>query len=551
MAGKGVALLHRRDETAQLVTRVQALGEAADLCEGRVDDDIVAEARRVVTQTDRRLAVSGAATVVALAGATGSGKSSTFNALTGTELATVGVRRPTTSTALACSFGDDAAEELLDWLAIPRRHALEADPRLTGGLDGLVLLDLPDHDSTEVSHRMEVDRLVQLVDMLVWVVDPQKYADAALHERYLKPLARHVDVMMVVLNQADRLTAVQRDQCLRDLRRLLDSEGLGGAEVLAVSAATGEGMDNFRARLARRVADKKAAARRLAADVGAAAAALADASGSAKLPGLAASSVDTLNGQLAQAAGVPVVVEAVDKAWRLRGGLATGWPVLAWLGKFKPDPLRRLHLDRIGVGGRRKEIDPSGVGRTSLPATTGVQKARVDTALRTLGDAASAGMSRGWADATRRAVRSGEASLADALDRAVAGTDLDLAGHRRWWQAVRVLQWVLVAAVVAGLLWLGSAFVLAYLRLPPLPDVLWWGLPAPTVLTLGGVLAGLLVAAVSRVGVVVGARRRAARARSALRRSIAGVTERLVVEALRAERQRYDDARAAVERARG
>jgi hypothetical protein len=151
MAGKGVALLHRRDETAQLVTRVQALGEAADLCEGRVDDDIVAEARRVVTQTDRRLAVSGAATVVALAGATGSGKSSTFNALTGTELATVGVRRPTTSTALACSFGDDAAEELLDWLAIPRRHALEADPRLTGGLDGLVLLDLPDHDSTEVS----------------------------------------------------------------------------------------------------------------------------------------------------------------------------------------------------------------------------------------------------------------------------------------------------------------------------------------------------------------------------------------------------------------
>ena len=38
---------------------------------------------------------------------------------------------------------------------------------------------------------MEVDRLVQLVDMLVWVVDPQKYADAAIHDRYLKPLAQH------------------------------------------------------------------------------------------------------------------------------------------------------------------------------------------------------------------------------------------------------------------------------------------------------------------------------------------------------------------------
>ena len=46
-------------------------------------------------------------------------------------------------------------------------------------LDGLVLLDLPDHDSTEVAHHLEVDRLVQLADLLVWVLDPQKYADAA------------------------------------------------------------------------------------------------------------------------------------------------------------------------------------------------------------------------------------------------------------------------------------------------------------------------------------------------------------------------------------
>jgi hypothetical protein len=42
MASKAVALLHRRDETAQLVARVHALGEAAELCEGRVDDEFVA-----------------------------------------------------------------------------------------------------------------------------------------------------------------------------------------------------------------------------------------------------------------------------------------------------------------------------------------------------------------------------------------------------------------------------------------------------------------------------------------------------------------------------
>ena len=123
--------------------------------------------------------------------------------------------------------------------AVPRRHSVDAveqrpaEPRL----DGLVLLDLPDHDSTAVAHRLEVDRLVALVDLLVWVVDPQKYADAALHERYLQPLAGHADVMIVVLNQADLLPPDARAACLNDLRRLLAAEGLGPVPVLATSAA--------------------------------------------------------------------------------------------------------------------------------------------------------------------------------------------------------------------------------------------------------------------------------------------------------------------------
>ena len=245
---------------------------------------------------------------------------------------------------------------------------------------------------------------------------------------------------------------------------------------------------------------------------------------------------------------MPVVTEAVGQAWRLRGGLATGWPVLAWVAKFKPDPLRRLHLDRLGAGRKRPEIDPAQVGRTSLPATSGVQKARVDTALRTLADQAAAGLTRGWADAVRRATRSGQDTLPDRVDRAIATTDLDLAGHRRWWQAVRVLQWLLVATVVAGLGWLGAAFVLAYLQLPPLPEVRWWGFPAPTVLVLGGALAGLLVAGLARIGVEVGARRRTARARQVLRTAIATVTGELVVAPVRAEQERYEQARQALER---
>jgi GTP-binding protein EngB required for normal cell division len=551
VTGRSLGLLSRKDVSAHLVDHLRALGEAVELCEGRVDSGALAEARRVVDQADRRLAISGSATVVALAGATGSGKSSIFNALSGTELATVGVRRPTTAHAMASSWGEESAEELLDWLQIPRRHVLTADPALDAALDGLVLLDLPDHDSTELDHRMEVDRLVRLVDEFIWVVDPQKYADAAIHDRYLKPLAQHADVMMIILNQVDKLTSSQREQCLSDLQRLLNSEGLGKVPVMAVSAATGEGIEALRETLARQVAEKQAAARRLAADVSVAAASLSTASGTTKVTPVARPSTDRLTTQVAIAAGVPVVTEAVGKAWRLRGGLATGWPVLAWIAKFKPDPLRRLHLDRLGVGRRHKEIDPAGVGRTSLPATSGVQKARVDTAVRTLADEAAQGLTRGWADAIKQAARSSEDALPDRVDRAIATTDLDLAQHRRWWQLVRVLQWLLVAAVVAGLGWLGVSFLLVYLQLPPLPEVTWWGLPAPTVLLVGGVLAGLLLAGLARIFVEVGARRRTSQARQSLRAAIARVTGELVIDPVKAEQDRYEKARLALERASG
>ena len=551
MVGRGLGLLNRKDVSAHLVDHLRALGEAVELCERRVDSDVLAEAKRVVDQADRRLALSGSATVVALAGATGSGKSSTFNALSGTTLATVGVRRPTTAHAMATSWGDESAEDLLDWLQIPRRHALPTDPDIDTALEGLVLLDLPDHDSTELDHRLEVDRLVQLVDMLIWVVDPQKYADAAIHDRYLKPLAKHADVMMIILNQVDKLTLAQREQCLSDLRRLLDAEGLAKVPVIAASAVTGEGIEALREALAKQVAEKQAAARRLAADVSVVASKLSAASGTTKLTPLGRSSIDQLTRQVAIAAGVPVVTEAVGKAWRLRGGLATGWPVLAWVAKFKPDPLRRLHLDRLGVGRRRKEIDPSQVGRTSLPATSGVQKARVDTAVRALADQASEGLTRGWADEMKRAARSAEDELPDRVDRAIGRTDLDLAQHRRWWQLIRVVQWLLVTTVLVGLGWLTASFVLAYFQLPPLPEVTWWRLPAPTVLAVGGALAGLLLAGLARIGVEVGARRRTAKARQSLHAAIARVTGELVVAPVKTEQARYESARLALERAQG
>ncbi|MFC6345365.1 GTPase, partial [Nocardioides hankookensis] len=212
-------------------------------------------------------------TVVGIAGATGSGKSSTFNALTGLELSAVGVRRPTTSWATACVWGRDGADELLEWLGIPPRHQTTRDSMLDLGrsdqqaeLDGVVLLDLPDHDSTEVAHHLEVDRLVSLADLLVWVVDPQKYADAAIHDRYLKPSVEQQDVLLVVLNHIDTVPEERRQSMLDDIRRLLDEDGLDRVPVLPISARLGTGIPELRAEIARRSAEKQSTRARLDAD---------------------------------------------------------------------------------------------------------------------------------------------------------------------------------------------------------------------------------------------------------------------------------------------
>ena len=90
-----------------------------------------------------------------------------------------------------------------------------ADP----SLDGLVLLDLPDHDSVRLENRLEMGRFVALVDQLIWVVDPEKYADAALHDGFLVPLAGYADVMLFVMNQIDRLSDEAVRACLRDFAR--------------------------------------------------------------------------------------------------------------------------------------------------------------------------------------------------------------------------------------------------------------------------------------------------------------------------------------------
>ncbi|WP_239132000.1 YfjP family GTPase, partial [Streptomyces griseus] len=280
------------------------------LSRARLDRDTLAEAGRVLDEAAARQRLSSRHTVIAVAGATGSGKSTLFNALAGAPISDTGLRRPTTSQPIACSWTDGAAG-LLDRLAVPgrlRRRPHPGPAAFDEALQGLVLVDLPDHDSAATEHRDQVDRVLALVDAVIWVVDPEKYADAALHERYLRPLAGHAEVTFVVLNQTDRLPGEAADLVLDDLRRLLDEDGIAlgehgepGATVMSLSALTGDGVPELRELIGRFVQDRTAATRRLWADVDATAARLRPVYVAEGRPGLGERARDEFTDRLAEA----------------------------------------------------------------------------------------------------------------------------------------------------------------------------------------------------------------------------------------------------------
>src|ERR1700722_11952886 len=265
----------RLDALAELIRigrarEAQGTQAADGLDDAGFSKSLLDDAEAVLKRAGERLRLSGNHTVVALAGGTGSGNSTLFNALSGATFSPPGVTRPMTRHVHACVWGMQGAAPLLDWLGVQRRHRYARASVLDSGesdLDGLILLDLPDHDSVVTASMAAGARLSKLADAVVWVLDPQKYADAAVHNRYLIPLAGHADVFTVVLNQIDVLTPQQVRDCEEDLRRLLDHEGLLDAPIFPVSARTGAGLGELRALLAETVGNNRVVIDRIAADI--------------------------------------------------------------------------------------------------------------------------------------------------------------------------------------------------------------------------------------------------------------------------------------------
>ena len=182
------------------------------------------------TQRERR-AYAGTVLLVGLAGGTGSGKSSLLNALSGEEVSPSGAMRPTTSKPVAWVPADvvTRVEGLLARFGISDivGHSLDIP---------IAIIDLPDLDSREAGHRSAVAQVLPIIDLVVWVLDPEKYRDRVLHVDHIVPLAIHHERFRFVLNQIDRVDPADISALIDDLIGALRADGITHPVVWAAAA---------------------------------------------------------------------------------------------------------------------------------------------------------------------------------------------------------------------------------------------------------------------------------------------------------------------------
>jgi GTP-binding protein EngB required for normal cell division len=251
---------------------------AVSRSDGSVPTASIAEAQHRIDGLRSRRGHFGEILVVALAGGTGSGKSSLLNAVAGEDVAGVSVLRPHTQTPLAWipNGYTEGVERLLDDLRISQRVIQEK-------LAHIAFIDLPDIDSIADWHRQMVERLLPHVDAVLWIVDPEKYRDEVLHEEFLRPLSGFQDQFLFALNKADRLAIVDVDTVRDDLVASLRETGFDQPVVFAFAADPDEGapvgIDRFVEYLEHQVDVKRVATGKAINDVAAILEEMGDAAG--------------------------------------------------------------------------------------------------------------------------------------------------------------------------------------------------------------------------------------------------------------------------------
>lgn len=595
--------------TSPFARSVASLKDAISYGEGRVPETVLLDAAETLERLSQRRELSTEHTVIGFFGATGSGKSTLFNAIAGQNIALSAPTRPTTSTVQAAIWEAEGSEELLDWLGIdkrvyPQTQALAAEGEATEGngagggvaapnavtepapglfnrirravggrgemrtrTGGLILLDMPDFDSVTTTNRDLAARMMRYVDVLVWVVDPQKYADAVIHRDFMVPLAASGAQALCVLNQADKLAPAEVPAVLASLTRLLQAEGTEAhllSAPIAVSARTGEGVDVLRDLLAQVAAAKSLSLQRTDAQLHATASQLrtyAGGEGTVLAGAYALEAEQKLAKACYTSSQAEQVLQAATASYRRAAGQHTGWILTRWMSRLKADPLRRLHLGQqdetksaskaeksSGMLGSDSENAPELVA-SSLPPLSAAQKAGMANAVRQYSKQMAARVEDPWKRSMKEAALSREAELPELLERDMMRIDYGLGRTHAPWVIFNALQWIALLSALVGVGWLTLISGMAYLQiqLPPAPTPEGSPVPLPTLLLLLGILLGIASAGVGRLLTAMGSRYYARKLRGRLQTGVEKAVQSCVVAPVQLEAKRLNSYRKALD----
>ncbi len=137
--------------------------------------------------------------IVAFMGGTGVGKSSLLNRLAGKAIAKAGIERPTSREVTLYHHKDIAINHLPEKLPIEKIRIAQHEDETK---KNIVWIDMPDFDSTEQSNKALVFEWLPHIDVLIYVVSPERYRDEKAWRLLMSEGNRHA--WLFVLNQWDR-----------------------------------------------------------------------------------------------------------------------------------------------------------------------------------------------------------------------------------------------------------------------------------------------------------------------------------------------------------
>lgn len=152
--------------------------------------------------------------IVAFMGGSGVGKSTLLNRLAGKPIARVGIERPTSREVTLFHHHSIAIQQLPEHLPITHIKIAQHDEEAK---KQIIWIDMPDFDSTEQSNKQLVLQWMPHIDVLIYVVSPERYRDEKAWKILLAEGAKHA--WLFVLNQWDRGQQAQYDDFQQQLHK--------------------------------------------------------------------------------------------------------------------------------------------------------------------------------------------------------------------------------------------------------------------------------------------------------------------------------------------